>query len=184
MFGGGEKSAEVAQIAATRRRPRRQAAGCQSQAARREDDVRVTTAFNRLLGLPGASVIDVGFGGEGVIVTRPAAPPPARVRALRADRPPTRHPRSPRQALAPPGSRLDALRDRVRAAAAQMPGLPRRPGRAGAVGAAGRPSHPRLRRRRRVAGAADGQDPDHQADADRLGHHRDDRRACRLRPSG
>ncbi|MCA1677606.1 MAG: ISL3 family transposase [Actinobacteria bacterium] len=31
--------------------------------------MRVTTAFNRLLGLPGASVIDVGFGGEGVIVT-------------------------------------------------------------------------------------------------------------------
>ncbi len=31
--------------------------------------MRVTTAFNRLLALPGASVIDVGFGGEGVIVT-------------------------------------------------------------------------------------------------------------------
>ena len=31
--------------------------------------MRVTTAFNRLLGLPGASVIDVGFGSEGVIVT-------------------------------------------------------------------------------------------------------------------
>jgi zinc-finger of transposase IS204/IS1001/IS1096/IS1165 len=31
--------------------------------------VRVTTAFNRLLRLPGASVIDVSFGGEGVIVT-------------------------------------------------------------------------------------------------------------------
>jgi transposase len=30
--------------------------------------VRVTTAFNRLLRLPGASVIDVSFGGEGVIV--------------------------------------------------------------------------------------------------------------------
>jgi transposase len=39
------------------------------QAARREDDVRVTTAFNRLLRLPGASVIDVSFGGEGVIVS-------------------------------------------------------------------------------------------------------------------
>jgi transposase len=38
------------------------------QAAREEDDVRVTTAFNRLLRLPGAAVIDVGFGGEGVIV--------------------------------------------------------------------------------------------------------------------
>ncbi len=31
--------------------------------------MRVCTAFNRLLRLPGASVIDVSFGGEGVIVT-------------------------------------------------------------------------------------------------------------------
>jgi transposase len=31
--------------------------------------VRVTTAFNRLLRLPGASVVDVSFGVEGVIVT-------------------------------------------------------------------------------------------------------------------
>jgi transposase len=31
--------------------------------------VRVTTAFNRMLRLPGASVIDVSFGAEGVIVT-------------------------------------------------------------------------------------------------------------------
>jgi hypothetical protein len=35
----------------------------------KEGDVRVTTAFNRLLRLPGAAVIDVSFGGEGVIVT-------------------------------------------------------------------------------------------------------------------
>jgi transposase len=31
--------------------------------------VRVTTAFNRLLRLPGASVIDVSFSAQGVIVT-------------------------------------------------------------------------------------------------------------------
>ena len=31
--------------------------------------MRVTTALNRLLGLPGASVIGVSFGSEGVIVT-------------------------------------------------------------------------------------------------------------------
>jgi hypothetical protein len=31
--------------------------------------VRVTTALKRLLGLPGASVVEVGFGAEGVIVT-------------------------------------------------------------------------------------------------------------------
>jgi transposase len=31
--------------------------------------VRVTTGFNRMLRLPGASVVDVSFGSEGVIVT-------------------------------------------------------------------------------------------------------------------
>jgi hypothetical protein len=31
--------------------------------------VRVITAFKRMLCLPGASVIDVSFGAEGVIVT-------------------------------------------------------------------------------------------------------------------
>ncbi len=31
--------------------------------------MRVSTALNRMLGLPGASVLDVGFGAEGVIVT-------------------------------------------------------------------------------------------------------------------
>jgi len=31
--------------------------------------VRATTALNRLLRLPGASVVDLGFGAEGVIVT-------------------------------------------------------------------------------------------------------------------
>jgi transposase len=31
--------------------------------------VRVSTAFNRLLRLPGASIVDVGFGAEGVVVT-------------------------------------------------------------------------------------------------------------------
>ena len=30
--------------------------------------MRVTTAFNRMLGLPGASVIGVGFGHQGVVV--------------------------------------------------------------------------------------------------------------------
>jgi transposase len=31
--------------------------------------MRATTAFKRLLRLPGASIVDVGFGAEGVIVT-------------------------------------------------------------------------------------------------------------------
>jgi transposase len=39
------------------------------QRSTKEDDVRVTTAFNRMLRLSGASVKDVGFGSEGVIVT-------------------------------------------------------------------------------------------------------------------
>ena len=34
-----------------------------------EDDVRTSTAFKRLLRLPGASIVDVSFGCEGVIVT-------------------------------------------------------------------------------------------------------------------
>jgi transposase len=41
----------------------------EGQRLAKEDDVRVTTAFNRLLRLPGAAVIDVSFGAEGVIVT-------------------------------------------------------------------------------------------------------------------
>lgn len=35
----------------------------------REDDVRITTGFNRMLRLQGASVQDVAFGSEGVVVT-------------------------------------------------------------------------------------------------------------------
>ena len=69
VFLADEKSADVAQIAATRSRPGRKAAGCREQRTCKEGDVRVTAAFNRLLRLPGASVIDVSFTGEGVIVT-------------------------------------------------------------------------------------------------------------------
>jgi transposase len=39
------------------------------QRSAKEDDVRVSTAFNRILRVPRASVQDVAFGGEGVIVT-------------------------------------------------------------------------------------------------------------------
>src|SRR5215204_11265 len=47
-------------------------AGCwlfEGQRLTREGDVRVTTAFKRLLRLPGASVADVSFGAEGVTVS-------------------------------------------------------------------------------------------------------------------
>src|SRR5450631_4501902 len=47
----------------------RQAAGCSTVSNYEEGDVRVTTAFNRMLGLPGAWVRDVAFGSEAVIVT-------------------------------------------------------------------------------------------------------------------
>jgi transposase len=56
----------------------RQSAGCSKVSGYEGDgDVRVTTAFNRMLALPRAWVRDVGFGSEGIIVTvalRPGAP--------------------------------------------------------------------------------------------------------------
>jgi transposase len=53
----------------TRIGPAAQAAWRSSQATHEEGQMHVTTAFNRLLRLPGASVIDVSFSSEGVIVT-------------------------------------------------------------------------------------------------------------------
>jgi len=47
----------------------RQSAGCSKVSDSEEGDVRVSTAFNRMLCLPGASVVDVAFGGDGVVVT-------------------------------------------------------------------------------------------------------------------
>ena len=47
----------------------RQSAGCLKVSDYEEDDVRVTTAYNRMLGLSGAWVRDVAFGAEGMIVT-------------------------------------------------------------------------------------------------------------------
>ena len=58
--------------------------------------MRVTTAFNRLLRLPGASVIDVSFGAEGVIVTVRLRRRRRVCSALRADRPAARDPRPAR----------------------------------------------------------------------------------------
>jgi transposase len=55
-----------------RRRAAARPAGCwlsEGQRLFKEGDVRVTTAFNRMLRLPGASVIGVSFAPEGVIVT-------------------------------------------------------------------------------------------------------------------
>ena len=124
--------------------------------------MRVTTAFNRLLRLPGASVIDVSFGAEGVIVTVRLRRRRRVCAALRADRPASGDPRPAGEALAASGSRRQPVRDRVRAAPAALPRLRRAPG-GGAVGQARRAAHARLRGRRRVAGAADGQDADRRA---------------------
>jgi hypothetical protein len=56
----------------TGRRAAALGAGCwlfEVQRLTKEGDVRVTTAFKRLLRLPGASVADVSFTAEGVLVT-------------------------------------------------------------------------------------------------------------------
>jgi transposase len=47
----------------------RQSAGCSKVSDYEEGDVRVCTAFNRMLGLPGGWVRDVAFGGEAMVVT-------------------------------------------------------------------------------------------------------------------
>ena len=83
--------------------------------------MRVQTAFNRMLRLPGASVTDVSFGAEGVIVTVRLRRRRRGVRALRADRPAAGDPRAARQALAAFGSRCEPVRDRVRAQTASLP---------------------------------------------------------------
>ena len=94
--------------------------------------MRVTTAFKRLLRLPGASVIDVSFSGEGVIVT---------VRLRRRRRVCSRCGQTGRLQIHDRRVKrwrhldLGANRciDRVRAAAAALPGLRRALG-AGARG--------------------------------------------------
>jgi transposase len=54
----------------TRRRPEfGRLLAVQFKRSAKEGDVRVTTAFNRMLGLPGAWVRDVEFGSEGMVVT-------------------------------------------------------------------------------------------------------------------
>ena len=108
-----------------------------------------------------------------------AAAPAAGLLGLRPGR---RHaPRPAGQALAAPQPRRLALRGRVRAAAGVVPRLRAAPG-SRAVGAARLRLHARLRGPGRVPRPADGQDPDRQAAADRVGLGRADRRACRRRP--
>ena len=67
---GPAECVRVAHDVASRRRPF--AAGCwmfEVQRSTKEGDVRVSTALNRMLGLPGAWVRDVEFGERAVIVT-------------------------------------------------------------------------------------------------------------------
>ena len=85
--------------------------------------MRVTTAFNRLLRLPGASVVDVCFGGEGVIVTVRLRRRRRVCSLVRPDRRAAGDSRPAPQALAPPRSRRQPLHHRVRAAPAALPGL-------------------------------------------------------------
>src|SRR3954451_8079367 len=68
-FQGFRSSSEVARNADDAPPPGAQACGLfEGQRLCEEGDVRVTTAFKRLLRLPGASVIDVAFAGDGVVV--------------------------------------------------------------------------------------------------------------------
>jgi transposase len=69
LCGAVGNFAEVAQNAADAPPPSEQAAGCRDQRPLKEGDVRVTTAFKRLLRLPGASVVDVSFTSDGLTVT-------------------------------------------------------------------------------------------------------------------
>jgi transposase len=137
--------------------------------------VRVTTAFKRLLRLPGASVLDVSFTGEGVIVS---------VRLRRRRRVCSGCGQTGRH-LQIHDRRIKRWRQldlgagrcviecelrllRCRSCGVRLEPVPwARPGR---------PPHARLRRRRRLAGPAAGQDADHRVAARRLGHGRADRR--------
>jgi hypothetical protein len=68
--GAAGRSRKLRTCRATRRRPVfGRLLAVQFKRSAKEGDVRVTTAFNRMLGLRGAWVRDVAFGAEGVIVT-------------------------------------------------------------------------------------------------------------------
>jgi transposase len=68
--GGDGEVWEVAHGAATRRRPVfGRLLAVEYKRPVKEGGVRVTTAYNRMLGLPGAWVRDVEFGAEAMIVT-------------------------------------------------------------------------------------------------------------------
>ena len=93
------------------------------QRSTKEGDVRVTTAFNRMLGLPGAWVRDVAFGAEAVIVTVCVRVQEACLLGLR--RPRLEDQGSPREALAASRSRRLSMRDRVPTQTALLPRLRR-----------------------------------------------------------
>ena len=140
--------------------------------------MRVTTALNRMLGLPGAWVRDVAFGQEAVIVTV----------VLRARKPVC-------SGCGARGLKIKEHREK-RWRALDLGGLRcviecrlRRlycPGcgdvyEGGAVGQGGLALHARPRRSHRVAGTADEPDAGRAAAADRVAHGRHDPRAGRRR---
>src|SRR5450631_3031822 len=155
----------------------RQAAGCSKVSNYEEGDVRVSTAFNRMLGLAGAWVRDVVFGSEAVIVTV----------VLRAEKPVcsgcgarglgVKEHRTKRWRALDLGACRCVV---VPAQTAVLPGLRRRV-RGGAVGQGRREVHARVRRSGCVAGAADEPDAGHEVAADRLEVGRQHPRARRHR---
>ena len=148
------------------------------QRSTKEGDVRVTTAFNRMLRLPRASVQDVAFGDEGVVVTVRLRRKTDGVLGLRDARAGDQG--ASAQELAAPRSRRLPLPRRVPAQTGVLPRLRRRV-RAGPVGQGRLPVYARFRGHGRVPGAADGQDADHEADADRVAVGREDPRPRRCR---
>jgi hypothetical protein len=145
--------------------------------------VRVTTALNRMLRLPGAWVRDVAFCSHRDGRLAPQAAGVLVVRGARAA-----GQGAPRQAMAASRSRRRAVRDRMLAQTALLPGV-RGSARGGAVGQGGVQVHARFRGHVRVAGAADEPDADHPAAAGRVEVGREDRRPggrrqARHRPAG
>ena len=126
--------------------------------------MRVSTAFNRMLGLSGRMGQGCGVRRAGGDRHGRVTPQTAGLLGLRSARAESQG--SPRHALAALGCRRGALPHRVPAQTAVLPGLRRSP-RACRVGARRRAVHPRFRRHDRVAGAADEPDAGHPADADR-----------------
>ena len=94
-----------------------------SQATRRRGSDARHHGIQPGLALPGSYVIDVSFGGEGVIVTVVLRAAVERVVAVAEHRPAGGRSTTGVEAVAALGSGVAPVRDRVRAASSSLPGL-------------------------------------------------------------